>query len=241
MPENLRPRAVLFDLYRTLIDITTDEQRPEVWEKLARFLRYRGLPAEPGALKQFFFAEVENDQTSSDEAHPEVDVQGIFRRMLRGLGSREPDEEFCVEVMQLFRVLSMVHFGLYRDTLSTLQALHGKYALGLVSDAQESFLEPEIRMLGLEGFFDVIIVSSHHGFHKPDPRMFSLALAQLGLEPHEAVYVGDHLDRDICGARRARLHTVLVRRDGTPEPRNPACKPDLTIRALDELRCWLAP
>jgi putative hydrolase of the HAD superfamily len=234
---------VLFDLYRTLIDITTDERKPEVWERLASFLRYRGLQADASAMRRTFFSRAEQTQADSDEAHPEVDVLAIFREMLRGMGHDEPEDDgdggFAVAVTQLFRVLSMVHFGLYPDTLRTLRALHGTFRLGLVSDAQRFFIEPEIRILGLDRFFDVVVISSCEGFHKPDPRMFRRALERLGLEPEQVTYVGDHVERDICGARQARLRTVLIRRDGVPETRDPPCLPDHTIRTLDELPALL--
>ena len=35
-------QSCIFDLYSTLVDIHTDEGRPEVWEILALFFRYYG-------------------------------------------------------------------------------------------------------------------------------------------------------------------------------------------------------
>jgi len=34
-------RAVLFDIYGTLVDIKTDEHRDDVFDSLSRFLEYR--------------------------------------------------------------------------------------------------------------------------------------------------------------------------------------------------------
>jgi hypothetical protein len=41
----MKPRAILFDLYGTLIDIETDAEQPRGWDILARFLGYQGLRA----------------------------------------------------------------------------------------------------------------------------------------------------------------------------------------------------
>ncbi len=234
----LRPAAILFDLYRTLLDIWTDEQRPEVWQKLARFLRYGGLPADAAELQEDFLTLARVSQERSLEAHPEVDVLGVFRRLLSDLGHRA-GEELVVATTCLFRTLSIVHFEVFPDALPTLAALRERFKLGLVSDAQRVFLEPEIRMAGLAPLLDAIVVSSDHGFHKPDPRMFRIALGQLGVAAGQAIHVGDSPDRDVAGAQAAGLHAVLLARSGSATGSGQGCRPDRVVATLDELREWL--
>ncbi len=48
------------------------------------------------------------------------------------------------------------------------------------------------------------------GVHKPDPRIFTRFLNLLGLEPHEAVYVGDSFKHDVCGAGAIGMATMYV-------------------------------
>jgi putative hydrolase of the HAD superfamily len=237
MSSDLRPRAILFDLYGTLIDIHTQEDRPEVWDTLARFLRYRGLPAEAGALREGFYGGAQKIQEESPEDHPETDNLAIFSGMLCRM-SPGVSETFCEEVTQLFRTLSMVHFGVFPDTLSTLEALKGSFKLGLVSDAQKVFLDPEIAMAGLRPFLDVIVVSSDHGFHKPDKRLFETALAELGLPKEQAIYVGDNVSRDIQGAKAAGIKAVLINRNGK-EPGEGDVWPDVTLPDLESFREWV--
>lgn len=238
MSSDLRPRAVLFDLYGTLIDIHTREDLPEVWERLARFLRYRGLSADADALRHGFFTESQRIQEESSELHQEVDNLGIFRSMLRELSYDDPDVFFCEVVAQLFRTLSMVHFGLFPDTLETLQALKQHFRLGLVSDAQRVFLDPEITMAGLRPFLDVIVISSDHGFHKPDPRLFEVAIAKLGVPREQVFYVGDNIPRDVRGAKAAGLKAVLINRNGK-EPEEGDLQPDVTLPDLASFREWV--
>jgi len=45
---------------------------------------------------------------------------------------------------------------------------------------------------------------------KPSPRVIEQAVANLGLQPNQAVMIGDRLDTDILAGHRAGLHTVLV-------------------------------
>jgi HAD superfamily hydrolase (TIGR01549 family) len=64
--------------------------------------------------------------------------------------------------------------------------------------------------LGLAGDLDFIIDSSQVGVEKPDPRIFHIALERAGLEPQEAVYVGDLYSIDVVGARAAGLRAILM-------------------------------
>lgn len=63
------------------------------------------------------------------------------------------------------------------------------------------------RLLALLGsnrnMFDAVIVSAEEPFEKPDPRMFLRACERLGVQPAEALMVGDSMAQDVVGARRA--------------------------------------
>jgi putative hydrolase of the HAD superfamily len=59
----------------------------------------------------------------------------------------------------------------------------------------------------------VAINSREHGKVKPDPSIFSAALAALGVEPESAAMVGDSPEDDIAGARALGLRAYLLDRD----------------------------
>lgn len=227
-------KAVLFDVYNTLIDIRTEEHSGEVWHNLARVLRYQGLEAEAHSLRDAFFVHIRAQQRESGEQHPEVNLLGVFRALLRERGHAGP-EAFVLQITQLFRALSMRRFRLFPDVLPTLQALRARVKLGVISDAQRVFIEPEMQRLGLTPMFDVRIISGDHGFRKPDARLFRMALASLDMSPDEAVYVGDNNYRDVCGAQGAGLWAVLIQRAGQPVFEDGHCRPDAVIRTLQEL------
>lgn len=72
---------------------------------------------------------------------------------------------------------------------------------------------------------------------KPAKPFFDLALDELGLQPREVLVVGDDVDNDIGGGRRAGLRTALVqtgkqRELGSPPP----VPPDLTLESIADLR-----
>jgi hypothetical protein len=64
--------------------------------------------------------------------------------------------------------------------------------------------------LGLARYLDFVLDSGEVGVEKPDPRIFARALAEAGLRPSEAVYVGDFYSIDVVGARAAGMDTVLL-------------------------------
>lgn len=236
MARGKRPRAVIFDLYNTLISIRTDEGDGEVWRALGRLLRYRGLPADDAVLRATFEAAARATRRPG-EVHPEVDLPAAFEAVAAGLGYAGPTP-IGPELAGLFRALTMRSFAPFPDALPALERLRPAVTLGLISDAQRVFLEPELRLAGLDPYFTLRIISGDYGFRKPDPRLFAMALAALGVAPGEAAYVGDHPYHDVCGARAAGLTAILLARPGRLVDDARACPPDLTVAGLDELAAW---
>ena len=55
-----------------------------------------------------------------------------------------------------------------------------------------------------------MLVSGDEGIHKPDPRLFRLAAARLGLPCESCLYVGDHPVNDIAGALSAGMRAAWL-------------------------------
>ena len=55
---------------------------------------------------------------------------------------------------------------------------------------------------------DAVVDSGAIGISKPDPRIWEPALAATGVEPAEAVHVGDSLLTDVGGARAANIEPI---------------------------------
>jgi len=69
-------------------------------------------------------------------------------------------------------------------------------------------------MLDLTGYFDVVVGADACGVRKPDERIFLHAVGGLGVEPGEAVFVGNDYRYDYVGARGAGLRPLLIDRGG---------------------------
>jgi putative hydrolase of the HAD superfamily len=97
------------------------------------------------------------------------------------------------------------------DTLQRLRA--DGYRVGLITVCTEDveLLWPESEFAGL---FDAEVFSNSVGFSKPDPRIYLHCCELLGVEPSEAVFVGDGANDELEGARRVGMEAILIHRPG---------------------------
>jgi len=230
-------RAVIFDCYSTLIDIKTNEEKGEVFHYLSLYLQYYGARMNAESLKSALKLEREQYLYSKkDERYPEIDLEIVFGNILKKEGLDNPflAESCC----KLFRVLSREHFQLFPDSLPVLEEMRQKgYQLGVISDAQKVFCLDEGKMLGLNQFFSRIIMSTHLGFRKPDPRIFMVACTLLEISPLEAVYIGNDPETDVGGAKRAGMKAILLDRES--ENTNTEPKPDFYANNLWDAWGWI--
>ncbi|MFX0202337.1 MAG: HAD family hydrolase [Candidatus Hodarchaeota archaeon] len=229
-------RAIIFDCYSTLVDIKTNEEKAEVFNYLSLYLQYYGAKMDAEKLKSALKLEREQYQYSEEERYPEVDLEIVFRNLLKKEGLDNP---FLVEsCCKLFRVLSREHFQLYPDSLPVLKEMRQKgYQLGVISDAQKVFCVDEGKILGLAPFFSRIIMSTHLGFRKPDPRIFTIACTLLDIAPQQAVYIGNDPETDIGGAKGTGMQAILLDRNGKNTNSEP--KPDFYANSLWDAWGWI--
>jgi putative hydrolase of the HAD superfamily len=115
------------------------------------------------------------------------------------------------DAARLFRTLTRRRLEPVPGIHEVLTRLRRKYRLGLISDAQWVFTEPELEMAQLDEFFSVTVLSSRVGVKKPDVRPFAWAMRALEVTPGASVYVGDNPARDLVGARSAGMRCVIFR------------------------------
>jgi len=207
-----RIRAVIFDYYNTLIDIRTDEEKPEVFHFLSLYLQYYGLNMNEQNLRSALDHEKKQYLKAKDEAYPEIDLEVVFSSILEkeGICNTLAAESCC----KLFRLLSRERFQLFSDSIPVLKEIkRSGYPMAVVSDAQKVFCLEEGEMLGLNQFFDHIVLSTQFGFRKPDGRLFAIACSLLDIPPAQAIYIGDDLRKDVKGAKQAGMAAILVSRN----------------------------
>ena len=99
-----------------------------------------------------------------------------------------------------------------------LLELKKQYPMVLVSNFYGN-IATVLKEFKLDGIFDTIIESAVVGVRKPDPKIFTLGVEALGMQPDEVVVVGDSMDKDIIPASKAGCHTVWFKGEGwTDDP-----------------------
>lgn len=107
------------------------------------------------------------------------------------------------------------------------------YILGALSNGNA-----DVRRVGLGGYFDFALSADVLGVGKPDVAAFGAALGRAGVQPQQAVHVGDHPRDDIGGAQAAGMHAVWFNPHGAAWLSGP--QPSAQVRCLSELPDVLA-
>jgi putative hydrolase of the HAD superfamily len=160
-------------------------------------------------------------------AHTRRQWAELVDRTFAGLVSPPPSRTFFDAIYERFAERRA--WRVYPDVLPTLQSLRaGGMTLAALSNWDDR-LRPLLHGLELDHYFQAIIVSCEVGAVKPDPAIFQVAGARLGLPPTQIVHVGDSPCEDLAGATAAGCAAVLLVRHGR------AAAPPHTIRSLSEL------
>ena len=91
--------------------------------------------------------------------------------------------------------------------------LRRRFRLGLLTDGPVRAQQGKLARLGWEDYFDSVVITGSLPAGKPDPRTFEAVLSGLGVAPEATVFVGDHPDADIRGAKEAGMVAVQVMGD----------------------------
>ncbi len=126
------------------------------------------------------------------------------------------------------------------EAIEVIPKLAKRYLLALAANQPPRALEI-LRQAGLLEHFQWREVSATLGVAKPRPLFFRIILDSLGIQPAEAVMVGDRLDHDIFPARLLGMHTIRILVGPYSHQRPPSVlhHPDLTIPDLSTLEMAL--
>lgn len=229
----MRTEWVFLDAFGTLI--TLDRVFERLQANLAALGHPLPLPDVEHATRREFAYYVTRSVTARDAASLQrlrLECAGVLLEGLRERGHALP----LARAAMADALVSALQFRLYPDVLPALAALEAApVRLGLISNWDCSLVEILAR-LGLRPRLEVLAISALHGCDKPAPALFAAALRRAGVPAEAALHVGDSLENDYLGARRAGMRALLLHR-GDRE-RAPAGVP--LIHDLRELTRFLA-
>lgn len=203
-------KGIIFDCYKTLIDIETDEDSMRTWEQLSKWMIYQGVKIPPDELMNLYKHEVKEYLDARWETFPEVDVAVVFQSICQSHSMWKIDPEWLgKETARAFRAGSLRRLQAFPQSVRLLEKLES-YPKAIVSNGQRVFSELEVRYFGLYKLFKAVIFSSDFGHKKPDPRIFLEAANQLGMEPEEILCIGDNFDNDIIPATKLGMKAMHI-------------------------------
>jgi putative hydrolase of the HAD superfamily len=233
-------KAILFDINGTLIDIHTDEANEEIYRGISHILTYQGISMHRWEVRDEYYRIMDVQRKASQEKYPEFNVVELFREFLNRRfstpGIIPPDklEWLPVFLAEAYRGISRNRLQLYPGVLDVLNDLRPHYKLAVISDAQSAWCLPEMRAVGIDGYFDPIIVSGDLGYRKPDPRLFAAALTALRVAAENVLFVGNDMFRDVYAAKQHGIKTVFFSSNqGTKQAEG--VKPDYIIYQFSEM------
>lgn len=238
-------KAVLFDLDQTLMDWTQVEpweayQRQRISTLLDYAQRELGAPATltPEALFSTFADRLAAAWQHSRATLQAPDIRVVLVQTLAAVGVAE-DWLDPTTLLDAYDWQPPAGERPYPDVLQVLPELraHG-VALGLITNASHPMYirDHELRQTGLLDLFPTCRLSAADvGVIKPHPAIFARGLELLGVEPQQAVFVGDSLAADIAGAQSVGMPAVWIAREGEVAPDSAEVVPDAAISTLHDL------
>ena len=192
----MRYRAVIFDLWQTLVPWDLDEAN-----------RFYDRMADSVGVERGRFREVWIAGRPSRETGPIADHLRLLIADLDANG----DVDELIELRQEWAKQTLVPRP---DALETLAELRRRgHRLGLISVCSQDV--PDVwGETPLAGFLDETIFSCDVGISKPDPRIYEIACERLEVEPAECLFVGDGANDELPGAERVGMTAVQLRAPG---------------------------
>jgi putative hydrolase of the HAD superfamily len=211
----LNMKAAIFDLGQTLIEYYDDWEGPEAQAIGRLYKAFAGAGAD--AEEQEFFNYVqgllETGRKKKVQDMVEIPLEKVLESVLVRYGLDE-EEELLKEGCEIFYGVLLERRKLIPGAYEALERIRDRgYNVGLISDVAwglpSEYPMRDLCHFKLDTLFDDLVFSTDVGLRKPHPRMFKLALYNLGADANESFYVGNSLRADIKGALGVGMRAIL--------------------------------
>ena len=193
-PAQREIRAVLFDF-----DDTLDNRDAALREGLSRLVRY-------------YYPSLREEEVLTRREEMFLYQRGDYGQIVHYWEMLEHHfalypPEIPVEVPTALRRLIAFFAAagqVHPDVIPTLTALRERgYRLGIITNGSAFNQARKIDHTGLRAYVDLVVLAGEEGIQKPDPRVFRMAAARLGVPCECCVFVGDNPESDLQGAKNA--------------------------------------
>jgi len=222
-PAPASARLLLVDVGGTLL-----HPHPFVGHVYAQIAQKHGLIVDPNALETSFRLAFKSARAFRRESGrllfgpPEATAYAFWREVvvnaLRPLGEDAAAwsdsralEGYLAELWDVFAQAAA--WRVDEQVLGAIKAARENGWKTGVASNWDLRLRYTLTALGIVDFFDVLAISAEVGMEKPAARLFTWACAQVGVEPRNAVHIGDDPFEDVAAARSVGLTSYLVGSD----------------------------
>ncbi|MEK4426457.1 HAD family hydrolase [Solibacillus sp. FSL K6-1523] len=188
-------KAVIFDLDGTLLnrDESVKKFIDNQYERLNKWLAH--IPKEKYSAR---FIELDN--------RGYVWKDKVYQRLTEEFEITQVTWE---ELLQDYINQFQHHCVPFPNLISMLEELRSNnFILGMITNGFGQFQMDNIKLLGIESYFETILVSEWEGMKKPDPQIFKRALNQLNVTPNESMFVGEHPANDVKAAKNVGMISI---------------------------------
>ena len=195
----MKYRAVIFDLFGTLVKNFTVQQHEGTLGQMAEI-----LSAPRDEFIQLWYGTF-NMRCLGELKTPEENVDYVCREL--GI---ETDKD-------MVKKAALIRYSLTKDTLIPLPGVIDMLSslkkqgrkIGLVSDCSSEVpnIWPDTPF---ESIFDITVFSCTEGVKKPDPQIYRLAAEKLDVNPEDCLYIGDGSSNELTGAAAVGMYPVLI-------------------------------
>jgi HAD superfamily hydrolase (TIGR01662 family) len=207
-------KAVIFDFIGTLTNVkgySLENSKMKLYKAIVESGFARARVSAEDFLKAYSEAH-EKYRVIRYQKLVEVTNAVWISEALNALGFKtSPEDSRIKTAVNVFFEDYLKSFELRPCVKPMLKQFSTEYKLGLVSNfTYAPVIYAALRKLGINHFFNVILVSEAVGWRKPHAKIFEEALKRLGTRAEETVYVGDSPQEDIEGAKAVGMKTVYV-------------------------------
>jgi putative hydrolase of the HAD superfamily len=177
------------------------------------------------------------------EAKQNEDISDLirYREVVDTLFQNQTEEwraKMARNVNDVFWRAAVKNFAIRKSTrpcLAKLKAMNLQIAIVSNHHNPDALLQ-HLDRLRISPYFSCVFISASLGCRKPDSRIFNECLSQLGIGKQQAVFVGDSLEYDVEGAKRAGIRVILLADEILQNQRTDSgISPDFIINDLMEV------
>jgi HAD superfamily hydrolase (TIGR01662 family) len=214
-------KVLFFDLHDTLVDRQSSFLTALENDLLDFTARWDSTEWSPEQAVRLYAKEWQKMTTLEGRQHhhtkrsPKISFEQkqlqCVRKALQG-APLERSDAFLRSLLKRVCSASPRYSRTFPHVRDTLEQLHPKYKLAIISNGSQERLRTTLSSAGLNHLFlpEHIFVPLNRSKKKPHPDLFHRALQRLNADPSEAVMIGNSWRNDIFGANRCGIDAIWI-------------------------------